>query len=91
MNQLTSAFSRYRVFASDQFIRFMVLSAMTQRLDLDDLAQYDVEAMPTLLFFREGALVTRVEALVYSSELEWAFEEAASAEAQEEPGHQIIG
>ena len=52
------------------------------------LAQYDVEAMPTILFFRDGALVTRVEALVHSSELERAFEEAASAEAQEEPGHQ---
>ena len=52
------------------------------------LAQYDVEAMPTILFFRDGALVTRVEALVHSSELERAFEEVASAEAQEEPGHQ---
>ncbi len=41
------------------------------------LAQYDVEAMPTILFFREGALVTRVEALVHSSELFFIHTEAS--------------
>lgn len=53
------------------------------KVDADSaiLKQYAVEAMPSLLFFRDGALVTRVEALVHSSELERAFEEVASAEA----------
>ena len=37
MNQLTSAFSRYRVFASDQFIRFMVRNVMLASCGLDKL------------------------------------------------------
>ena len=45
------------------------------------LTQYDVETMPTILFFSEGALVKRVEALVSFSGLERAFEEVTSAEA----------
>ncbi len=52
------------------------------------LAQYDVEAMPTILFFKEGALVKRVEALVSFSELERAFDEVASAEANKDLEHQ---
>ncbi len=53
------------------------------------LAQYDVEAMPTILFFKEGALVKRVEALVSFSELELAFDEVALTEANRDSGHQI--
>jgi len=45
------------------------------KVDADDrlLGTYDVEAMPAILFFQDGDVVTRVEGLVRGAELRKAF------------------